>query len=609
MIPLIVLPSALFNGSLAHGALVVGALAGAPHAVDTPNSSAADSAESVVKRYDLAAYARPYRRDGQRYPLLAGSLPAPYQDEGVDDAWTVDPGMIRDAVIELLAEEFEYQDRQFWNNDDDELIIRAPEALHAQVARLLEPFARGAATTSGLQIDVVALDGSGLEYATHSGLLDLAQAEALLANAGGKRSSFRVPLHAGRVSSVDASTVHPILGDYYVEVAEGVHAYDPVRVKVLTGTRIEAAAAPIPGGCQLALVLLHGESDGPREESRMRLGGHMGSDSAVVQADGPERLQILDVAQRSFALNTAIPDGKALILRSSFDLAKASDSQLVVVRRGGPLPEVVQSASTKGGGGELHLMRVDSFEAPRVQLMGPLVDNPRRVDVLGQGGYFEWGPLHGGIQVFEAMGARDVLEDRFHFLNVRHEGVWTLITMDPEQHAEGEVPAKLGAEVRAAAAALAETSEVVTIDLRLTRSGEGASKGLACSMPLRVGVSSAVVLGVEAGQLVDYDVEIAKSSSVCDPIVRVALDGLALVLTPRRTADGALSLHLAGGASLAREIGSFDPRSAGFGVMEEEVHDRLRLDETVSLGRAAASFALGDIAADGDGLRLEVSVR
>jgi hypothetical protein len=121
-----------------------------------------------------------------------------------------------------------------------------------------------------------------------------------------------------------------------------------------------------------------------------------------------------------------------------------------------------------------------------------------------------------------------------------------------------------------------------------------------------------VVLGVEGTHLVDYDVEIATKSNLSDPIVTLDLDGLALLIEPRRAPGGGLDLRLRGSANLLREVASFDAGLPTLAGIEQRVIDRLVLDETVRIGPGSGqSLQLGNTAGSGESgaLRLRIQVR
>lgn len=581
---------------------------GGTGAVTTPPSSDVPDTEveSVIRRYDLAAYGKRHRAYEHTQFLMAGSFQSHDRDDG-EDFWLLDPDLIQDAINELNAEELEYEGRQIWWTDNDKMIVKGPESLHARIRSTLEMFGAAVSSNSSLRVDVLTIAGRKAPKTIPTGLVGLEQIEGILGQSrGAVVESYEVELLPNKVTRLDATMLFPFVPDYDVEVAEDAYCHDPQRTSMISGMRIQVDAAPAKGGCNMALIVMHGDLAGPMDEHSMSLRGQISTDSGVQYGDGPEKIQSLSMAQRTFALNTGIPDGKALVLHSGLELSRADSEQYVVIRRLGGHEGAFHSTDL-GGEADLHLIRNDALANPHLYITGELINAAFHSERLRQRGIFEWSPLTAHFRRSDSHAEREVINDVLHNLSHRHEDEWTMIHGGNLEHGK---PTKqlLGETIDA----IAPSCDVVTVELAVKRQGEGLSNGLSCTVPLLVGQRSAVVLGIEGPKLVDYDVEIAKRSSVSDPIVVVDLDGIALAMTPTRMTNGSLSLHIVGGVNLLREVTTFDPRNASHGVIDEEVFDRIIVDQTLSIDpERGEKITIGSSGGAGaaEGIRLEIQVR
>lgn len=589
--------------------LLTGLLAiGGPEATESPQP-ALEEANSVVRRYDLAAYAKAFRHYDGSTRLLSGTTFFDGDDD-TEQRWTMEPDFIVDAIQDLLGEEMEYEGRQIWWTDHNQMIVQAPTSVHERIDSILDVFGRAVSSTSSLRVDILEVPGSSALANVPSGVIGLEEVEGLLALAKGHGTeTFNAQLSPGCIARLDATSVHPYIGDYHVEVAEGTYCYDPVRINAIAGTRIKAYASPTRSGCDLALLVMHGEPASPIEETRLNLNGQVSTEGGIQYWSGPERLQSIPVSQRTFALNTSIPNGKALVLNSEFSLEQSQGTQIIIVRRvGGPMAQIV-SSEFEYKYGELHIIRRDSMRVPHLNLTGRLVDSPLEMERLLQRDFFEWGNLRTDFHTHGSDIEHEILEETYHDLDLRIDDQWMVVYGNQEQMAEHRSRDGFRSELATLVDALAPSSEIVTLSISVERNGEGDSNSIRCTVPVRVGEHSAVVLGVETARVIDYDVEIAAKSSVIDPILGMSLDGMAIVLVPMRSGDGSLSLRMSGGVNLARDGQFFEPRSPSFGVVDEQVYDRLMIDETVTLDSSSNSATvIGNSSSKSDGVRIEVRV-
>lgn len=587
-------------------------LLGGGDPISAPAPAALDEADSVVRRYDLPAIAHLVHRYDMTRQLFPGSR-TPWDHDGPEGVWSIEPDMIRDAIETFYGEELEYEGRMMWENEDGQLLVRAPEALHGRLEELLDFFAAAASSVTELQIDVVYLPMDAAGAAGPTGLVDQAAAERLLALAGGSggAESYTIQVRGNSVAHLNLTSEHSFFGDYDVEVAENAFAFDPRRISMSSGMRVEVGAYPAPGGCNLALLVQHGTPTGPLRPYTQELAGQISADNGVHYYDGPEQLQAFSIAQRTYALNTALPDGKALVLRSHLDLNEMRDTQYMIVRRLGAAPQAMLSAELDGAGGELHMIRGYALSAPRFTFHGELAHGALSTLRMQQRDWYDDGLLVADLEHYGFDVEYEMLTASAPQLDFSDDGTW--IVGRRSESADDEGDRRRGDKALAEAlAALQPPSEVVNLTLAASRNGKGLSRQVTCDFPLRLGYESAVVLGVEGTRLFDYDVEIAKQSTVPDPVVGLDIDGLAFLLRADRAVDGGLDLTLRGVVNLQRDSVVFEPRGPGFGALDQRFYDRLQLDQTVHVAAGGdGSVVIGNAQGGGEAgaLKLRIQVR
>jgi len=571
-----------------------------------PAVSAFDDANSVVRRYALSAVARVAHRYHQDRRLLPGSR-TPWHDDGPEHQWVLEPDLVRDALEVYYGEELEYEGRMMWETEEGELIVRAPEALQARVRELVDFFADAASSITGIRVDVVQLSAASSGAAQPGGLVDVGTAARLIAQAEGAVETYQLQVRGNELASLDMTTEHSFFGDYDVEVAQGAYAFDPRRTSMSSGVRMEVGAYPAPGGCRLALLVRHGTPTGPVRSVPMEAAGLISNEGGTAIYSGPEQLESLAIAQRTFALNTLLPDGQALVLRSSLDLYDTDGVQYLIVRREGAAPQAVVGAAL-GGGRELHLVRGYALSAPRFEFEGELAHGALATMSLQQRDWYDEGLLRARLKHHGFDPERELLEFLAPEFEFNDDGSWIVARGRSE---EGGGSARGGEALRAAVEELQREAEAVTLGLEVQRKGNGLSKRVTCDLTVCLGQESAVVLGVESTRLFDFDIETAQGSSVPDPGVGLDIDGLALVLRVDRAPDGSLDVTLSGAANLLRETGEFDPRARLFGAIENRVYDRLQVDEVLRIPEGARrAVSIGNAGRAGAGtLELKIQVR
>jgi hypothetical protein len=551
----------------------------------TPEPPSISPPDSVIRRYDLKAH--DLSIDPVAYPiaLLPGSLEL-HEDESERDVdWVLGSDYAAEMIRSFCGDEFEYEGRQLWVDGEHNLTIQGPPALHEKVSRILSSLSETIHAHTELQVDIIEVPGLALEGAA-VGLVNLAKAKHLLAlgeRANAKVESYTLSLRPGRTARVDLTRPHHLLLDYDVEVASGAIAFDPRVGTMTSGTRLEIRGAPSRKGLELAMVFTSGTATGRAEEIDLDQQGFVATDGGHTFLDGPRIVQRFAVARRSFACNTALPDGQALVLASTLELSAAQGVQYIVVRRTGGALRMVHAIDGVGDGSDAYLVNMEAISPVRLFFEGPFLAgnlsalSPDRM-------HWEYSSL---LDTGFGWDDHDILWEALTStctdLEFEGDNLWLIARRDPDLTEELRESAISAPGLEEVAQNMIGDNEVVTISLVLNRRGEGSSSGVECALPAMVGQTSAVVLGVEGTTITDYDVEIAQHSAVADPIAWIAFDGLAVTLEPRRTVDGKLTLHLRGFAHLLNRSGSIDPDAPMHGALDQDLYDRLLFDEVVEL--------------------------
>jgi len=545
----------------------------------TPAPALTDEVESVLRRYDLTTIARDIYIYTQQQSLLPAcrtdsAMGTIHKDSSIHD------DLIRRAILALVGDELEYEGRRIWEDGDGLMAILAPEAVQARIAGLLDFLSAAANSTTELRIDVVYLPHDGTGQGGPVGIVDEVVAARALAMAedSAKTESYTLQVCGNSTAQLNLTTEHSFIGDYDVEVADSTFCFDPQPLSLSSGMRVEVGAYPAPGGCNLALFIRHGLPTGPVGALTQGVAGKVSAENGVHYYDGPKQIHTLSIAQRTYVLNTALPDGKALILRSSLDLNDESSTQYLIVRRVGSMPPAVFSTSIGNDSGEIHLIRTHALSPARFTFHG---DEFRR----------------GGFSTYEAK--RRTWDEEFLTTKLDYETYSleqdVLTSLHPHlEFSDGnswflsrpngaEDPRSGERDLASTVADIQSPSEVVNVSIQALLTGEGLSRQVSCDIPLRLGFESAVVMGVEGTRLCDYDVEIAKGSTVADPIVILQIDGMALLMRVDRAADGGFDLALRGVVNLLANSTVFDPHAKSIGSLEQRAYNRLELTETVHI--------------------------
>lgn len=571
----------------------------------------ADEGASVVRTYDLGAIEVRGAQDG-----WLGLLPylQPDRGDGAGDltSW-LEPDVVLDLVTRAFPEQFDYAERVMWTNDDGQVFVRAPQALHERVARFLADLERVASAHAVLRVDVLTLPSTRVGNAGTSGVVSSAEAAELRGLAGASRRTHRVDVYPGRIAEVELRRRHELVLDYDVEVAQGAFVHDPVVRTVAVGTHALLRAAPARGGIELAFAFQRAAPQGGVLDQRVRARGFVSGESFQEFVPAAEGYQSLEVVERSLAGNAFLADGRALVYRSDLALGSAADGQagttelVIVERESGELPTLV----TAGEGSErpLRILNRESIEPPRCSIE-EWPERSEPLDAIEREGEVSLIPVQ--VASGDDDRPRALLESSSTGLWLEDYGPWIFASEDPD--AMNEIHESGGSVTSLEDALAAEQSEPEMIELALSvRRGANASdRPVRCVLPLRVGREGAAVLGRERFVLSDADVEIAQNAATADMVTRVQFDGLYLRARPHRGAGGELVLELRGQAHLLRERGRFELQSPLLDAIDESSFDQLVFDERLVLsGNGPQSFVRNEFAGGGEdpALALEITVR
>ncbi len=501
-------------------------------ACQAPSAVAAqDSRQAGLRVYDLRPLA--LRTSGDQlsdrlFPVLA--------------AEPEDPGELslevnRDfpaAVLRLaFASDFEAEGTALEDLGYGRLAVRGPVTLHERLARFLPRCSQ--VLGARVQLELCFVRASG---ALPSGGLILPEAEVtswLETSAGeGNVERLQVELGAGLPAVVDLGREVGLVADYDVEVGEGSYIFDPRVWDVLLGTRLALRAAPGDGGLFLALDLRRASEVGAVRSRMLERVCVSASENSSELRRRDVLHQSQPVLDRSLALNAFLPVGRALVVvlehgpaglreallvrRVSGDLARSARIEaLTLYDATGWAPPAAVGSIDEGLGGRPRLLPPSNEWSVDAWIATQEDDYPSLEDVL--------------------VNQTSVFGESFD----AYESGWPWIAVPSPSGSKGSAVESL-----LAAFAPEQRNVQVTLTLRGARAKEPLAR---LALPLRAGLASLAVLGVEDLIVDEADVEIAKYCAIEDPLTRIVFDGLLMRCEPRFELDGTLVLALRGAAA------------------------------------------------------------
>jgi hypothetical protein len=580
----------------------------------SPQKSESKPAEAnVVKVYELSSALPGLLVHAPPEPLL------PYltsiEEEGGQGPW--DPMFGADTLVELLrslcGDEFDYEGREIVFDGHGRLIVKAPPALQARTERYLAFLESVFGASTELSIDALDLSDVPDGEAAVPALIPVSDIEKLLARSrkGGVRS-WRLILRAGDTAHLDLTRVASMVTDYDVEVAQASAIADPIVEDVPVGTRIFARAAPAAGGMWLSLILRRGDPLSDVQDRENPTAHEVTTQDRLVYPETTRVYQSIDVLNRSLALSTYLPEGKALAIQSAVISAGKPHAEILIVRRsGGALPifkRISLDPKAPPAGeqhGEILFVNAQSAEPPRCEI---------KADPMTSGAAFRtWTMIRARTYMPDVSAwfpddsfdvLREVISAGNESLRIRDVGPCLFLTRESSGAAPPQDDFFLGRKDSDGLdrfTKYAPAARVVQVSVALRRGGNAAPVAR-CILPLRPGEPAIAVLGSEGIEIADYNVEVAQSSNVADPVMRVAFDGVELWLKPAFALSGDLTLEVAARAHIRRGEGrQLDLKVPSLGKLDESTYDQLTAHEKLVFGKgegAPRRFVLGDSAAE-----------
>jgi hypothetical protein len=553
----------------------------------------------VVRSYDLAGLIPRF----EHRPVTVDLLPyAPTHFEvqlPEKEGEAIDPNVIADVLMNLLGPEFQYEGRGVHIEERNRLVIAAPKDVQDKVQRILATFEQAFSGTFEIVVDVLSLKPDvDVGRLVPSTVLGAAEAERLLGelkSSSTQAGSYRLRLHPGRASAIDATRQIVFVRDYDMEIAQAAGCADPIVDSARVGTQIVLRGVPALDGVALALFVRRAEPLGEVHTREFPISGAVVSERGLDLHEVARYLQSPDIQFRALVLNTFLRDGQALVAATSYDLQKARGQELIMVRLAGERPAAVQTlrvdASGADGGGSAHeLTLVDAglFQAPAWRLAEPLTNGNAVLSydssLTGSNGFFNvWLNETTGEQGAEALQQVQP-EPSFTSAWPLHVNVRQLATAE-------NIPSLKGAVLE-----IAPRHVVRSVTLTLKRIGARGTP-VRIGVPVRAGEASAGIVGVEQMVVSDYDVEVANNSSVANPVTQAIVDGVGYWLRPIIAPSGDLSLELKVRANLRADDGrEAETRTLLYEKLDLPTFDTLWIDEQLVFRGGVKEMVLGDSA-------------
>lgn len=594
---LCLLTSGLFSGDAPRG---------------TETARRPDEAETLTQTYDLASLFVKSNDDPDAQWFV------PYIDLTLGDKTSeyveslkVDDDHFMDLALTLLEEEFLYEGRDI-RVQDGELVVTGPDSLHTRIRGLLGFLEETIHARTEVAIDVISFEGNPSLPATS--VMGNEAAEHLIAQGAGtgRHRSHRVSLMPHRATSLDVGVLQPLLFDYNVEVAQAGTITDPVVGVASIGTQLQMRAAPAKEGLYLAVVLSRAEPFGALENRSVDMHSMIRSEGGVEFVPQSSLLQNQNVLSSSFAFDTLLREGQALVLRTGLDLERVSRQELVILRlQSSSFPGTSRYRYDKGEGAEVTLIHTGTVAPPRTLSGGQLVKPSSglrgltwTMKELRTAPLLHAQLLGGDDRAVQAAG--DITEE----LYLQHLGSWMALA---PRSPEAELRKRSVAErkrIEDTLAALEPSSQLLQMEARLMDLATGKTV-VSQTLPVRVGESCSFAAGIEGMDLATYFVEVAQEACSPDSVIQGSFDGLALWVRPSMGATGNLVVDVRGGAHIqrgARERVDLGSRCMPF--VDQALFDHLSLDERLSMRATGEGWSASFGAHSGDrGLRLDLSFR
>ncbi len=479
---------------------------------------------------------------------------------------------------------------EYYNGD---LIVRHTQEVQAQVKSFLDVLRSHVQRTVVVEADVLALAPGVLDIPAGAVLTD-EQAKAVEAAAADPARGRRVA--SLRACGLNTQRFHATtlgqetyIQDSDIEIAERASIADPIIGLRENGFLIDVRPTLSPDA-SLVFLAVRFDSSEPRPMRAFEPGGK--TLGVIEQPD--------DDVSRTRA-NLVVPAGRSVLLSSSsFGGAQPGWSQVVLIRTGVqadaalPFPASTEKVQARLFDTRFILCRAEDFPGP--QLGGVLEGHGDE----GVGATFEIPEAEQGVSVspeaLETMIKRGIAPDSWEQGGISVTGNGDLLVFQTAENLK-LVEEFLGRLVTERARLVSVDSWVLALDEAAWRDRRAALSGeiaggawtevLAAAAkggPVRlVGTARAAGLngtrfhaaqGTTRAAILDYDVEIAQSSSAHDPVVSPVVEGISLDVTPSTVGNGGqVQLDLRPTTVLASELTAFPMQDKGVQVQSVELAD------------------------------------
>lgn len=495
-------------------------------------ASPAAQESSTLRGYDLGELVPLFDQDWTQ-PLFVAPAEADQTTRAeAPRTEQVAPEVVVEILSQLLGEEFRQQGRSIALEGESRLLVLAPEAVHARLARLLDGLRGAFQSELEVRVDVLSLQGVESLPAPPTNVLSEEAAGRLRADLvarGAALESRVLRLQAGRTAHASVEHRVPFLGDWDVEIAQGSFIFDPVVREAREGLRLTMRGVSVPGGTLLTTVVCASELEGEPLSHEVDLEGLLTSEKDGARLIGGKGvLQTVRVGVGGAAFQAFLPEGKVLLASMHSSTGPKPVQRIVLIsKQGGAIPAVV-SVPFEGTSRTVVLVNGERIRPPALSVKRGEVE-----EYYGD----EHPLLAASCDTQFPLFLRDWVRDRFGVWRV--VGPWLAVVSDPAwDHGPGELEALVKGY------ALTASDRDVALEVR----GQGQRSLCGFRLPLLEGSEAAVLVGTTATFVLDRSVEVAQLSAVPDPVVLPLFEGLAGTFAARRSSAGATSLAVRGSA-------------------------------------------------------------
>ncbi len=499
--------------------------------------------------------------------------------------------VIMKIISRALEDEFLERGRDLSLQDEQSLLLLAPQTTHAKVEGIVNALRGMASDAAVVRVDILSSSDPSQKLPANN-VVAASEVDRIIAQAGSSmhHESFELQLEPGRTTLMDQRETISLLFDYDVEIAQGAFVFDPVVLQTQEGLRILMRASPAGGGLAMNCVFQTSQVD-QNENHPIRLAGMVNrEDAGMAMVQGPQVLQNPSVLVHSFSVNTFLPDGKALLFASETVLAGEIQRQVIAVRKvqGNMGPYI--SHPIAGTGRRLLMVNAELFRSPMIATTE--------------------GPYRGDFRANHPLLTSSLQSEPSHFFLgwMRNFAVWdrlgpwVLIVTDRSW--DGDNEKKLEALVNSRQ----ESPALASVEIELQASA--GDRPVRCSLPIRVGSQAGLAVGKTRTVLFDFNVEVAAFSAVADPMMLSTFDGMAVTLSVLEGRGLERVLVVDGAAHLVRKQPSeIHLQGSVLGRLELPRYDILKLDERRTLPGSDGANRVKLGPASDDNLVLNVTVK